>query len=258
MRKFIYSVLILLFISSSLFGQTKAVINGSSDDTGVTRSAVGDLVVLDATTSQGEEFGWYLLNSKKTFLVSESKRKIAFASGTTGSYSFVLVVTGPDNNGKQSNKILFHTVLIGEDPIPGPSPVPVPIPNPTPNPTPNPVPNPTPVVVPDDQFNNLGKSIVEWSNTYLKADGKTISSKIGDNYKKIAIDLNNGDVLLKDSFIKVAELNKSLYSTQPVHDQYILVGSRINEVYTKLSSTFDRDVMVEFLNVIGDSFKAVK
>ena len=74
----------------------------------------------------------------------------------------------------------------------------------------------------------------------------------------MAKELENGETLLQDTFTKVSTLNKGVYPNQSVHDQFILVGSRVNEIYTKFSDSFDRDTMVTFLNVVGDAFKALR
>jgi len=243
MKQFLLIFTLLLFSAVPAYAQVTAKILADK------QVQAGDLVVLDGSHSTNAvHYVWKLINSDKKFLVFENGTKLITAIGVPGEYRFLLIVVGQDNNNRITVADFEWTLeVVGTKPVPTPQPTP----------TPQPVPVPAPVV-PDDQFDNLGKSIIGWSGQYLKPNGKTIASQIGDNYLAVAKGLTEGDILLKDTFSKVAELNKPLYNTQEVHDQFILIGSRINEVYVAKSSTFDRDTMVEFLKVVGNSLKAIK
>ena len=93
--------------------EAKAVIDGPK------QVLPGDLIVLDASRSQGRAFHW-VLNSKKTFLTFENGRKLVFATGTPQEYVFVLIVGDSDGREKVSVDIAEHRVTVGS--LPGPSP----------------------------------------------------------------------------------------------------------------------------------------
>lgn len=114
----------ILCMADQCLGQT-AVIEGPK------KSAPGDLIVLDASKSQANDFAWRLVNSDKAFLPVEAGRKVVFASGQPGIYSFVLAVALADKVA-----LTQHDVTIGP-PNPPPTPIPPSPPNP-PGPTPLP------------------------------------------------------------------------------------------------------------------------
>lgn len=99
----------------------------------------GDLVVLDASGSVGAtRYAWLLAGSDKTFLPVDGGRRVVFASGTQGAYTFVLSVAGLDDEGKADLAMVRHVLTIGK-PSPGPNPPPGPDPEPEPQPPPGPV-----------------------------------------------------------------------------------------------------------------------
>jgi len=103
---------------------------------GPERGNPGDLVVLDATQSRDAVgFAWVLADGDKTFLEVENGRKVVFATGTAGRYTFVLVVANAQADGKPQVVVARHVLTIG-DPQPNPNP---PNPNP-PGPQPEPLP----------------------------------------------------------------------------------------------------------------------
>ena len=93
--------------------EAKAVVDGPK------QVLPGDLVVLDASQSQGRAFHW-VLNSKKTFLTFENGRKLVFATGTPQEYVFVLIVGDSDGREKVSVDIAEHRVTVGSSPEPCP------------------------------------------------------------------------------------------------------------------------------------------
>lgn len=104
----------------------KAVIDGPR------RATVGDLVVLDASSSGGDAFAWVLVceDARKRLLAVDGGRRCVFASGTPGKYVFVLAaVTGGELS------VTTHTLQVSSA---GPSPPPEPEPGPGPLPTPLP------------------------------------------------------------------------------------------------------------------------
>lgn len=111
----------------ALCAPPKAVIAGP------TQANPGDLVILDANQSEALGFAWVLTDSDKSFLPVEDGRKVVFASGSAGRYTFVLVAATADDPKKPLIDIARHTLTIGEPPNPGPGPNP-PGPNPEPLP----------------------------------------------------------------------------------------------------------------------------
>lgn len=242
---------LLIFSAIPAYGQVTAKIIAD------TEVGAGDLVVLDGShSSNAVHYIWKLINSDKRFLVFEEGEKVVTAFGTEGKYRFLLIVVGQDNNGKIDVDDTEWVITVGDGVIPH-KPV-TPVKPDKPNVPDDPIkPN-----VPNDQFDNLGQGIVNWSNQYLKSDGKDIVNRIGENYVEVAEGLENGDIFLNEVFSTVAKMNKDSYTTdgiydQQLHDQFTLVGSRISEVYTKHKDNFDRDVMIDFLKVIGKAFRSL-
>jgi hypothetical protein len=103
--------------------------------TGPKESPPGELVILDASQSQGLGYLWLLVNSQKSFLPVDNGLKCVFSTGTPGDYAFVLIVSGTNPNGGPAAATAQHTLHVtGNTPEP-----PIPTPGPTPNPTPGPV-----------------------------------------------------------------------------------------------------------------------
>lgn len=102
--------------------RTTAIIVGPKE------SAPGDLVILDASTSDAASFAWALPGSTKTLLPVDGGKRCVFATGAQGKYVFVLATAKGD-----AVAIAVHELVIGK-PEPEPQPTPVP---PTPNPLPD-------------------------------------------------------------------------------------------------------------------------
>ena len=118
---------LLLALGSLLVTPPVAVIVGPE------RGNPGDLIVLDATQSRDAVgFAWVLADGDKTFLEVDNGRKVVFATGTSGRYTFVLVAANAQADGKPQVAVARHVLTVGE-----------PSPNPTPNP-PGPQPDPLP------------------------------------------------------------------------------------------------------------------
>lgn len=128
---------LLLLASAILCGdQPASIIRGPLE------SPIGELIVLDGSSSIGTGHQWMLVGSRKTFLPVDEGRKVVFSSGTPGQFVFVLAVA---SEGQAS--LSTHTVVVGTPgplpPEPGPQPFP-PGPGPQPGPTPPPPPPPPP------------------------------------------------------------------------------------------------------------------
>lgn len=84
--------------------------------------APGDLLVLDASSSDAASFEWRVYPTK-TILPVDAKKRCVFASGQPGEYLFILATAKGD-----AVAIAEHKVRVGQ---PGPTPIP-PGPGPTP------------------------------------------------------------------------------------------------------------------------------
>lgn len=102
----------------------KAVVIGPTEP-----QAFGDLICLDGSQSVGSGHCWKLIGSSKTFKVTDGGTQVMFATGTAGTYRFVMSVAV---DGK-SDITEFDVVVSSPQPDPTPTPTPNP---PTPNPTP--------------------------------------------------------------------------------------------------------------------------
>lgn len=132
---------LILAASCAIAQQPKAVITGPKE------ADAGDLVILDATQSQGESFAWAIIPPTKVFLPVDSGQRCVFASGQPGTWQFALVAAGKNANGGASVDVTLWSVTItGPTPIPpGPDP-PGPSPDPTPGPGPS-VPGPKELII---------------------------------------------------------------------------------------------------------------
>ncbi len=124
-------VAVLLACAVARGQQPTAVITGPKE------APVGDLVILDASQSQGLGFLWLLVNSEKSFLPVDGGIRCVFASGSPGRFLFVLVTSGTNNNGGPAAATAKHELNItgGTPPTPTPTPTPTPKPDPTVPPT---------------------------------------------------------------------------------------------------------------------------
>jgi hypothetical protein len=131
-------VVTLLLGTQSLPAQSpKAVITGPKE------SREGDLVILDATQSQGQKYIWEMAETDKSFAQVENNTKVFFSAGLDPEpdgtvkpreFHFFLCVGGTNANGSPEISLAKHTVVIKPRYMP-PRPNP---PGPTPNPTPGP------------------------------------------------------------------------------------------------------------------------
>lgn len=117
------AIVLLAIWPTSLWSQgVSAVIDGPAT------VATGDLVKLDSARSNGSQFRWLLVNSKKTFYAADAGRVCLFASGQPGEYLFVLVVAGGDSSGRLDVSMAEHRLTVGVQPGPDPPPPPTPTP----------------------------------------------------------------------------------------------------------------------------------
>lgn len=125
MKRLTVSLVAWLAFASTAVAQVTAVVTGPKD------SLPGDLVVLDASGSTASAFRWVLLGSKKTYLTFDGGKRLVFASGQPGEYTFILVTAGQGQGGALEVATAEHVVAIG-GPVVVPAPKPVPTPEPKP------------------------------------------------------------------------------------------------------------------------------
>lgn len=116
------AMLIVVGIVATAAGQMpRAVITGPKE------SSTGDMIVLDASASEGLSRIWLLAVSPvpKSFLPVDSGVRCVFATGTAGKYVFVLVVAGANPNGGAAVEMATHEIVVkgmGPDNPPPPPP----------------------------------------------------------------------------------------------------------------------------------------
>ena len=105
-------LLFLLLTTIANAQQPKAVITGPKE------SISGDMVILDATQSQGLKFVWKMIwlpgEEQKSFLPVDSNTKCIFAAGVDRDriFHFVLVAAGTNTNGGPEVDVATHDLLI--------------------------------------------------------------------------------------------------------------------------------------------------
>lgn len=130
---------LLVLVAGVLYAQTpRAVIVGPKE------TISGDIVVLDASQSQGTKFMWRMLESDKSFFGKPTDMQIAFSAGVreARTFHFVLVAVGLNANGGPEMDVAFHDLVV--TPLyPGPDPKPPNVQPPVTPPTVTPPVNPT-------------------------------------------------------------------------------------------------------------------
>lgn len=133
-RFIITSLAAWLMLCGSVAAQVTAKINGPEE------TDPGNLVVLDASESTGATaYKWVLIGApSSSYAPFDGGKLCVFARGVAGEYTFVLVVAGPDKDGKLAVAVAEKKIIVRGALPPQPNPPPGPGPNPSPNPTPNP------------------------------------------------------------------------------------------------------------------------
>lgn len=173
--------IILCGLSLTAFGAAKAIIVGPNE------ARPGDLVILDASRSEGIAFEWVLTNSSKTYLPVERGTKVVFSSGEPGEYIFVLVVGGEDNNKALVVSTAQHKVTITNNPNPGPGPYVPPTPQP-----------PVVINVPEGKF-GVSKPAFEWAKS---TGDKVTAIKMSIVFESIAAQIAAGGLKSPEDIIK--------------------------------------------------------
>lgn len=111
---------------------------------------VANLIVLDATQSEGDDFVWESTTGE-SFAIDSNGKRAYFVASVPGKYRFLMVAAGAVDGKARLAKGIAEVIVDGIVPPtpvpPGPSPTPTPTPIPPgPSPTPTPVP-PTPSTV---------------------------------------------------------------------------------------------------------------
>jgi hypothetical protein len=95
---------------------------------GPSQALPGDLIVLDGGSSQATGFAWVLADSDKSFLPVDGGRRLVFATGTPGKYTFILVTALAGGDANPRVALARHVVVVGDDPTPPVPPGPDPLP----------------------------------------------------------------------------------------------------------------------------------
>ena len=82
---------------------------------GPTEAPPGDLVILDASKSDAVSFAWALVPKGKSFLPVDGGKRVVFASGSAGTYTFVLATATADGQ----VALALHVLTVGK-PLPPP------------------------------------------------------------------------------------------------------------------------------------------
>lgn len=135
-RIIITSLAAWLLLCGSVAAQVTAKINGPEE------TDPGNLVVLDASESTGATaYKWVLIGApSSSFAPFEGGKLCVFSRGVAGEYTFVLIVAGPDKDGKLAVGVAEKKITV-RGALPTPQPNPTPGPGPSPNPPPNPSPS---------------------------------------------------------------------------------------------------------------------
>lgn len=181
--KTVFLSIILCGISLTAFGAAKAVITGPNE------SKPGDLIILDASRSEGLAFEWVLTNSNKTYLPVERGTKVVFSSGDPGEYIFVLVVGGEDNNKALVVSTAQHKVVITATPGPAPKPDDTPIPDKVIN-------------VPEGKF-GISKPAFGWAKT---TGDKATALKLSSAFESISAQIAAGGLKTTEEIIAATAL----------------------------------------------------
>lgn len=102
---------LLILLSPSLYA-AKAVIESPE------KAKPGDLVVLNASASEGAAFKWIIPPGLQTLSCSELE--LGFASGTPGSYTFTLIAADTSEGAEAPIDYATHTVVVGVPVLPPP------------------------------------------------------------------------------------------------------------------------------------------
>jgi hypothetical protein len=151
----------------------------------------GDLLVLDATGSQGDCFHWVLVNSHKTFLAVEDGRKLAFAAGTAQEYTFVLVVACCTEAGSLSVDMAEYRVRVGGGPAPPPP------------------------DLPDGRW-GFTKTAYRLLKELVPTDKRHYAQPLGDNFEAIAASIDAGTY---DEFAGAEAVEKAILALQSKNRQ---------------------------------------
>jgi hypothetical protein len=192
----------------------------------------GDLLVLDATESQGDCFHWLLVNSHKSFLAVEDGRKLAFAAGTAQEYIFVLVVGVCAEGGSLSVDMAEHRVRVGGEPTP---------------PDPN---------LPDGKW-GFAKAANRWLTELVPTDMRHYGRLLGDNFAAVAASIDAG---VYDDSAGLEAVQKALQALQAKNRQTLKYVDSEHPGDTQAWQAFFAEwkKKADDLNAIPDAEKALR
>lgn len=175
---------VLLFAGVARSEPPKAVVIGP------TGGVPGDILLLDASESVGDSFGWEvtpeLPNQRPTILVLEGGRKCLVTS-VPGGYTVFCAVSNAEGV-----DTLKHVINVGTQPSPPPAP-PGPTP-PGPAPGPTPVPTPIPEPSPPGKFTDVMGELLQLARAIDPAARAATLDKLAAAWLAIADQLKEGKV----------------------------------------------------------------
>jgi hypothetical protein len=162
MNRFLYACTLVFACASAALAQPVARVSHPPD-----RVAPGQMFEIDGSTSvNADTYDWIVGNSDAGFLRSDGGARIGLKLDSPGSYTYWLIVSGRDKDGKAAvSKLRGRVVVDATAPTPGPMPDPGPgpvvpppdvapvVPGPPAPPPAPPKPNPAPTVPMATQLN---------------------------------------------------------------------------------------------------------
>jgi hypothetical protein len=164
--------------------------------TGPEMVEVGDLVVLDASTSNADAYVWMLAGgSAKQFAVSKDGQTCYFSAKVPGNYIFHAAMA--KTMGKTPALTMVEKVVVVRGTIPGPGP----------GPGPGPLPPPGPAPLADGKF-----KLAEYTRTVVlsnvSSDKRSVCSGYAGNYAAVSAQIAAGTLkTLADANAKLKALN---------------------------------------------------
>lgn len=224
--------------------QNSAAAQPTARVVGPATAQAGDLVVLDASQSEAMGFAWVLADSDKTFLPVDEGKRVVFATGTAGRYTFVLVAANADAQGKPAVALAKHSLVVGGQP-PGPDPNP-----PGPNPNPDP-----PAPLPPGRF-DLARQARDWAASVMlpNADRVRTAGVVASNFESIATAIAAGTVSsIDDALAKLRTQNQTSLSAT----EYQAWKAGWNPQFNAALSRLDGENKLPGLSETAEAFREV-
>jgi hypothetical protein len=213
MKTLVLSKLLVLFLAQVVFAQIDVEVTKSRVITGlVNPKTINEFVLFEQELSQPKfspaalikvttKYKFVRVKARQTLFEATNVGKLSDTEYLlVGSGKFALEVTAFDPELGIDERTVV--VDLGDAPTPEP--------DPTPDPDPD---TPTPSPIPDDQFDNLGRKVYDWSKNLPKR--KEVATLYGDAIKSLTEDpkttINGVTVVLADQRTQVLGSDSSKY-----------------------------------------------